>query len=125
MLKLMWDGSEFRLNTGGIIDLSKAGITDISCCEVLLMGIDVVTFKATYTGKVEIFDSEFEFELWRNSLKSSGLYDPGWLSGLYLLIEGEKVEVSAVRPQVADAVGYYNSFPIILVVPIYKENQCI
>lgn len=145
MLKLMYDGREFRLSDGRKVNLADANI----CVESIdsyqriytsqtLHSLEV-TVNGRYTGQPRAFTSEFEFELWRNSLKSSGLYAVN-NNRIELLIKGEKVRIriTNMRSAMSDPISvtslrspvvrYAPTVPTLEVkftVPMYKENQCI
>lgn len=145
MLKLMYDGREFRLNDGRVVNLADADI----CVESIdsyqriytlqtLHNLEV-TVNGRYTGQPRAFTSEFEFELWRNSLKSSGLYTVN-NNRIELLLKGEKVQIriTNMRSSMSDTISVTSlrspvvrhiptSAPTLEVeftVPMYKENQC-
>lgn len=146
MLKLMYDGREFRLSDGRVVNLADANIwvESIDSYQRIytlqtLHNLEV-TVNGRYIGQPRAFTSEFEFELWRNSLKSSGLYTVN-NNRIELLLKGEKVQlkftdmrvakpdtimVSSLRSSVISYVP--TSAPtleVVFTVPMYKENQCI
>ena len=146
MLKLMYDGREFRLSDGRKVNLADANICVKSIDSYqriytlqTLYNLEV-TVNGRYTGQPRAFTSEFEFELWRNSLKSSGLYIVN-NNRIELLLKGEKVQIRItniglsmsesikVDSLVSSAIMNIPTLPPTLevefTVPMYKENQCI
>ena len=146
MLKLMYDGREFRLSDGRKVNLADANIC------VGRIGYDTAVpfdhrlfpyFKveASYYSEVKRFDTEFDFELWRNSCKPSGLYKLNYRAVTMFVLKGEKVRFKLDDISIASAyyldVSLFGVSKEIMVpslqeptrltflIPLYKENQCI
>ena len=144
MLKLMYDGREFRLSDGRVVNLADANI----CVDHI--GYDTVVpfdhrlfpdFKveASYYSEVKRFDTEFDFELWRNSCKPSGLYKFSYMAVTMFVWKGEKVRFKLDDISIAPA--YYSDVSLFgvtkrmmipnlqeptrltFLIPLYKENQ--
>ena len=136
MLKLMYDGREFRLSDGMKVDLADANI----CVDDVGYSFGEIRVEARAYGEIKRFNTEFEFELWRNSLKSSGFYTVN-NNRIELLLKGEKVQtrITNIGSSMPDTISVTSlrspvvrhiptSVPTLEVeftVPMYKENQCI
>ena len=135
MLKLMYDGREFRLSDGRKVNLADANI----CVDDVGYSFGEIRVEARAYGEIKRFNTEFEFELWRNSLKSSGFYTVN-NNRIELLLKGEKVQtritnigssmpdtisVTSLRSPVVRYVFTVPTLEVEFTVPMYKENQCI
>lgn len=135
MLKLMYDGREFRLSDGRKVNLADANI----CVDDVGYSFGEIRVEARAYGEIKRFNTEFEFELWRNSLKSSGFYTVN-NNRIELLLKGEKVQtritnigssmpdtisVTSLRSPVVRYAPTVPTLEVEFTVPMYKENQCI
>ena len=133
MLKLMYDGREFRLSDGRVVNLADANIW----VDNVSYSFGEIRVEARVYGEIKRFNTEFEFELFRNSCKPHGLFMLGY-NNLNLIIAGELVNFclqqyasSADYADVSMFGGLRIEVPIAsageiaFTVPMYKENQCI
>lgn len=145
MLKLMYDGREFRLSDGRVVNLADANI----CVDTITVdhtfyspetfqSFDMVRVEASYYSEVKRFDTEFDFELWRNSCNPSRLYKFNYSVVTMLVWKGEKVRFKLDDISIAPV--YYSDVTLLgvtkrvmipyiqdptritFLIPLYKEN---
>lgn len=146
MLKLMYDGREFRLSDGRKVNLADANICvdDVTADHTFyspetFQSFDMLRVEASYYSEVKRFDTEFDFELWRNSCKPSGLYKFSYHAVTMFVWKGEKVRFKLDDISIAPA--YYSDVSLFgvtkrmmvpnlqeptrltFLIPLYKENQ--